>query len=46
MKAETDLISHQQWCHEMNTLQAPASLNIYKYSTNKFGRKMGLKIEN
>ena len=43
MKAETDLISHQQWCHEMYTLQAPASLNIYKYSTNKVGRKNGLE---
>ena len=30
----------------LNTLQTTISLNIYKNSANKFGRKTGLKIEN
>ena len=30
----------------LNTLQTTVSLNIYKNSTNKFGRKTGFKIEN
>ena len=30
----------------LNTLQTTVSLNIYKNSVNKFGRKTGLKIEN
>ena len=29
-----------------NTLQTSVSLNIYKNSANKFGRKTGFKIEN
>ena len=30
----------------LNTLQTTVSPNIYKNSTNKFGRKTGFKIEN
>ena len=30
----------------LNTLQTTVSLNIYKSSANKFGRKRGFKIEN
>ena len=30
----------------LNTLQTTVSLNIYKNSANKFGRKTGFKIEN
>ena len=30
----------------LNTLQTTVSLNIYKNSANKFGRKTGLEIEN
>ena len=30
----------------LNTLQMTVSLNIYKNSANKFGRKTGFKIEN
>ena len=30
----------------LNTLQTKISLNIYKNSINKFGRKMGFKIKN
>ena len=48
-KAQTDSIGRQRWSHQYLQAtghQGRVSLNIIQKSANKFGRKIGFKIEN